>query len=85
MARAIDKYVNKSNFKQGISSPEDLKEGQNALVILDDLMFADPEFLAKIFSVYSHRFSLQRAHDGTEFVSQRSARDKFEFSNCYFF
>ena len=35
---------------------EGLKEYQNAFVILDNLVFAKTEFLAKIYSVYSHHF-----------------------------
>ena len=55
----FDKYANKINFKQGVLNLEDLKECQNVFVILDNSIFADLEFLAKIYSVYSHfRFSV---------------------------
>ena len=50
------KYANKIDFKQGVPNVEDLKEYQNVFVILDNLMFANAEFLAKIYSVYSHHF-----------------------------
>ena len=52
----FDKHANKIDFKQAVPNLEDLKEYQNAFVVLDDLMFADPEFLAKIYSVYLHYF-----------------------------
>ena len=52
----FDKYANKIDYKQDVLNLEDLKECQNAFVILDNLMFADPKFLAKIYSVYSHHF-----------------------------
>ena len=52
----FDKHANKIDFKQGVPNLEDLKEYRNAFVVLDDLMFADPEFLAKMYSVYSHHF-----------------------------
>ena len=52
----FDKYANKIDFKQGVPNVKDLKEYQNALVILDDIMFANDEFLAKIYSVYLHHF-----------------------------
>ena len=52
----FDHYANKIDFKQGVPNVEDLKEYQNAFVILDDLMFVNAEFLAKIYSVYSHHF-----------------------------
>ena len=35
---------------------EDLKESRDAFLVLDDLMFANSEFLSKIYSVYSHHF-----------------------------
>ena len=37
-------------------SLEDLKESRDAFLVLDDLMFANSEFLSKIYSVYSHHF-----------------------------
>ena len=37
-------------------SLEDLKENRDAFLVLDDLMFANSEFLSKIYSVYSHHF-----------------------------
>ena len=37
-------------------SLEDLKESQDAFFVPDDLMFANSEFLSKIYSVYSHHF-----------------------------
>ena len=37
-------------------SHEDLKESRDAFLVLDDLMFANSEFLSKIYSVYSHHF-----------------------------
>ena len=52
----FNKHANRIDFKQGVPNLEDLKEYQNAFVVLDDLMFADPKFLAKIYSVYSHHF-----------------------------
>ena len=54
--KLFNQYANKIDFKQGIPNVEELKEYQNAFVILDDLMFANAEFLAKIYSVYSHHF-----------------------------
>ena len=54
--KTFDEYANDIKFKQGVPSVEDLKEYQNAFVILDDLMFANAEFLAKIYSIYSHHF-----------------------------
>ena len=54
--KLFDQYANKIDFKQGVPNVEELKEYQNAFVILDDLMFANVEFLAKIYSVYSHHF-----------------------------
>ena len=52
----FDQYANKIDFKQGVPNVEDLKEYQNAFVILDDLMFTNVEFLAKIYSLYLHCF-----------------------------
>ena len=37
-------------------SLEDLKERGDAFLVLEDLMFANSEFLSKIYSVYSHHF-----------------------------
>ena len=54
--KLFDQYTNKIDFKQGVPNVEELKEYQNAFVILDDLMFANVEFLAKIYSVYSHHY-----------------------------
>ena len=55
--KLFDQYANKIDFKLGVPNVEDLKEYQNAFVcILDNLMFANAEFLAKIYSVYSHHF-----------------------------
>ena len=56
LAKLFDQYTNKIDFKQGVPNVEELKEYQNAFVILDDLMFANAEFLAKIYSIYSHHF-----------------------------
>ena len=52
----FDCYTDKINFKQGMPSLEDVKESRDAFLILDDLMFANSEFLSKIYSVYSHHF-----------------------------
>ena len=52
----FDCYMDKVNFKQGMPSLEDLKESRDAFLVLDDLMFANSEFLSKIYSVYSHHF-----------------------------
>ena len=52
----FNRYTDKMNFKQGMLSLEDLKESRDAFLVLDDLMFADSEFLSKINSVYSHHF-----------------------------
>ena len=52
----FDHYTDKVNFKQGKLSLEDLKESRDAFLVLDDLMFANSEFLSKIYSVYSHHF-----------------------------
>ena len=52
----FDRYADKVNFKQGIPSLEDLKESRDAFLVLDDLMFANFEFLSKIYSIYSHHF-----------------------------
>ena len=52
----FDRYTDKINFKQGMPSLEDLKESRDAFLVLDDLMFANSEFLSKIYSVYSHHF-----------------------------
>ena len=52
----FDRYTDKINFKQGVPSLEDLKESRDAFLVLDDLMFANSEFLSKIYSVYSHHF-----------------------------
>ena len=54
--KLFDQYANKIDFKQGIPNVKELKEYQNAFVILDNLMFANVEFLAKIYSIYSHHF-----------------------------
>ena len=37
-------------------SLEDLKESRDAFLVLDNLMFANSEFLFKIYGVYSHYF-----------------------------
>ena len=50
----FDRYTNKINFKQGIPSLEDLKESRDAFLVLDDLMFANSEFLSKIYSHHFH-------------------------------
>ena len=52
----FDCYMDKVNFKQGMPSHEDLKESPDAFLVLDDLMFANSEFLSKNYSVYSHHF-----------------------------
>ena len=52
----FDRYTDKINFKQGMPSLEDLKESRDAFLVLDDLMFANSEFLSKIYSVYTHHF-----------------------------
>ena len=52
----FDRYTDKINFKQGMPSLEDLKESRDAFLVLDDLIFANSEFLSKIYSVYSHHF-----------------------------
>ena len=52
----FDCYTDKVNFKQGTPSLEDLEESRDAFLVLDDLMFANSEFLSKIYSVYSHHF-----------------------------
>ena len=52
----FDRYTDKINFKQGMPSLEDLKESRDAFLVLDDLMFANSEFLSKIYSVNSHHF-----------------------------
>ena len=52
----FDRYTDKINFKQGMPSLEDLKESRDAFLVLDDFMFANSEFLSKIYSVYSHHF-----------------------------
>ena len=54
--KLFNQYANKIDFKQGVPNVEEFKKYQNAFVILDDLMFANAEFLAKIYSVYSHHF-----------------------------
>ena len=54
--KLFNQYANKIDFKQGVPNVEELKEYQNTFVILDDLMFANAEFLGKIYSVYSHHF-----------------------------
>ena len=54
--KMFNQYINKIDFKQGVLNVEELKECQNTFVILDDLMFANAEFLAKLYSVYSHHF-----------------------------
>ena len=52
----FDRYTDKVNFKQGMPSLKDLKESRDAFLVLDDLMFANSEFLSKIYRVYSHHF-----------------------------
>ena len=52
----FDCYTDKVNFKQDMPSLEGLKESRDAFLILDDLMFANSEFLSKIYSVYSRHF-----------------------------
>ena len=52
----FDRYTDKVNFKQGMPSLDDLKESRDAFLVLDDLMFANSEFLSKIYSVYSDHF-----------------------------
>ena len=49
-------YANKIDFKQDFPSVEDLKKYQNAFVILDNLIFANAEFLGKSYSFYLHHF-----------------------------
>ena len=84
----FDKYANKIDFKQGVQNLEDLKEYQNAFVVLDDLMFADPEFLAKIYSVYWHHFRFSMLitvqnlfHKGLRKISLNS-QTIILFKNC---
>ena len=43
----FDRYTDKINFKQGMPSLKDLKESRDAFLVLDDLMFANSEFLSK--------------------------------------
>ena len=52
----FDCYIDRVNFKQGMPSLEDIKESRDLFLVLDDLMFADSEFLSKIYCVYSHHF-----------------------------
>ena len=52
----FDRDTDKMNFKQGMPSLENLKKSRDALLVLDELMFANSEFLFKIYSVYSHHF-----------------------------
>ena len=54
--KLFHQYANKIDFKQSVPNVEESKEYQNAFIILDDLTFANVEFLAKIYSVYSHHF-----------------------------
>ena len=86
--KLFDQYANKIDFKQGVPNVEELKEYQNAFVILDDLMFANAEFLAKIYSVYSHhyRFSVLMTvqnlfHKGLREISLNSQMTVL-FKNC---
>ena len=46
----LDRYTDKINFKQGMPSLEDLNESRDAFLVLDDLMFANSEFLSKIYT-----------------------------------
>ena len=64
----FDRYTDKINFKQNMPSLQDLKESRDAFLVLDNLMFANSEFLSKIYSVYSH-LSFQCFHDSAKFVS----------------
>ena len=52
----FDHYIDKVNFNQGMPSLEGLKESRDAFLVLYKLMFANSEFLSKIYSVYSHHF-----------------------------
>lgn len=49
-------YTEKITFRQGLPTLEQLKDSRKSLIVLDDLMFADATFLAKIYSVYSHHY-----------------------------
>ena len=44
----FDRYTDKINFKQGMPSLEDLKESRDAFLVLDDLMFANSEFIQNL-------------------------------------
>ena len=86
--KLFDQYAKKIDFKQGVPNVEELKEYQNTFVILDDLMFANAEFLAKIYSVYSHhyRFSVLMTvqnlfHKGLREISLNSQMIVL-FKNC---
>ena len=86
--KLFNQYANKIDFKQGVPNVEELKEYQNAFVILDDLMFANAEFLAKIYSVYSHHFQFSMLmtrqnlfHKGLPEISLNSQMIVF-FKNC---
>ena len=52
----FNQFSNSITFHQGLPTLEDLKAAKNSLLILDDLMHADLNFLSKIFSIYSHHF-----------------------------
>ena len=79
----LDKYANKIDFKQVVPNLEDLKEYQNAFVILDDLMFANAKFLAKIYSVYSYHFRFSVLMTVQNLFHKGSARDKL--NDCSFY
>ena len=56
--KIFDRYTDKVNFKQGMPSLGGLKKSRDASPLLEDLMFANFEFLFKIYSVYSHHICL---------------------------
>ena len=53
----FQQYLDKVTFHHGPPTTEVLKNCSNSLVILDDLMFMDHTFLAKIYCVLSHHLN----------------------------
>ena len=66
--KMFDRHTDKVNFKQGMPSLEELKESRDTFLVLDGLMFANSEFLSKIYSLLSS-LSFQCSHDRARFVS----------------
>ena len=54
--KCFESYTDKVIFRQGPPDLAKLKEAKDSLVILDDLMFSDPVFLCKIYTIYAHHY-----------------------------